>query len=168
MSFKFEKKLTNEEQKELSADDQKTYILGLLKSQGVDDAEVGALDEPYMLPTGGGVDPADGAGALPPTEQRPLAATQTEEEDHSDLPPSIRGELGNLDDVDPVVPSVKEGEEVQPASDALVSASIRLRSDSASWSARSVACLEIRSSSSRFLIVRSFSSIPLIASSLVK
>lgn len=97
--FKFERKLTEEEQRELSADDQKKYIKGLLKSQGHSDAEVEALDDnTHILPTVGGADPADSPGALPPREERPPAATQTVEEDHSDLPPSIRGELGDLNE----------------------------------------------------------------------
>lgn len=98
--FKFEKKLTIVEQKELSVDDQRTYIKGLLKSQGVDDVDVGEMDS-YVVPTGGGEEEAP-SGALPPAEARPLAATQTEEDDHSDLPPSIRGELGDLNEQDPV------------------------------------------------------------------
>ena len=110
--FKFEKKISIEEQKELSVDEQRIYIKGLLKSQGVEDVDVGEMNDNYIIPTGG-VDEQAPAGALPPAEARPLAATQTEVEDHSDLPPSIRGELGNLNDPDPVAAAaeVKEKEE---------------------------------------------------------
>lgn len=98
--FKFEKKLSIEDQKELSVEDQRTYIKGLLKSQGVDDVEVGATDDNYIVSSGGGEE-APPAGALPTPPARPLAATQPEEGDHSDLPPSVRGELGDINEPDP-------------------------------------------------------------------
>jgi hypothetical protein len=115
--FKFEKKLSIEDQKELSVDDQRTYIKGLLKSQGVDDVEVGATDDTYIIPSGGGEEEAPPAGALPVPPARPLAATQPETEDHSDLPPSIRGELGDITEPDPAaIAAETKPEEVKKVS----------------------------------------------------
>lgn len=109
--MEFTKKITIEEQKLLPASDQKDYLKWLFIKEGLPTEESEALeDDSFIVPTGGGVDPSAGHGALPVPEARPLAATQTETEDHSDLPPSIRGELGSLDDPEPVAPPVKETE----------------------------------------------------------
>jgi len=110
LSRTFEKKITIEEQKQLSADDQKDYIKWLFADQGIDDEEIKALNESdFLLPTGGGADPSDSPGALPEKEAAPLANTQAEE-DNSDLPSSMRGELSSLEE--PVVaPATDTGEE---------------------------------------------------------
>lgn len=97
----FTERITIEEQKKLSSDDQKDYLKFLFAKEGNMD-EVKALeDSNFLLPTGGGADPADNPGALPPGETKitPPPGSQAVTEDHSDLPPSVRGELGSLEDI---------------------------------------------------------------------
>lgn len=107
--MEFTERITIEDQKKLSSDDQKDYLRFLFAKEG-NEAEVKAIDESdFLLPTGGGADPADNPGALPEPPGKPLAATQTETDDHGDLPPSIRGELGSLEDIPSEAPA--EGEE---------------------------------------------------------
>ncbi len=107
----FTERITIEEQKKLSSDDQKDYLKFLFAKEG-NEAEVKAIeDSNFLLPTGGGADPAESPGALPTPEARPLAATQSPKEDHSDLPPSVRGELGSLEEIPAEVPAEVEVEE---------------------------------------------------------
>ncbi len=105
--MEFTEKITIEEQKKLSSDDQKDYLRFLFAKEG-NEAEVKAIDDSsFLLPTGGGVDPAETPGALPPKDPgRPLPNTQSED-DNSDLPASMRGELGSLEEEHPIVPSIE-------------------------------------------------------------
>lgn len=103
------KKLSTEEQKELNSYDQKTYILWRMEQDG---EEIPSIDDGnYIIPTVG-VDQEASPGALPPRAEitQALANTQSED-DNSDLPASMKGELGSLDDVDPVIPSVTTKED---------------------------------------------------------
>ena len=111
------KKLTTEEQKELSADDQREYIMWRMKQEG---EEVPSLEDGnYIIPTLG-ADQEVSPGALPPKEVVHTEPPGTQgEDDNSDLPASMRGELGSLDEVDPVIPPVETKEEV-PAEKAAV------------------------------------------------
>lgn len=100
-------KLTIEEQKKLPASDQKEYILWRMKQDG---EEVPTLDDHYIIPTLG-VDEQDSPGALPPRAEVTQALPNTQsEDDNSDLPASMKGELGSLDEENPVIPTVKGSE----------------------------------------------------------
>ena len=102
------KKITIEEQKALSTDDQREYLKALMVSEG---AEIPDDDGTFIVPSGG-ADPEDSPGALPPRnrEVTPPPGLQTEDE-NKDLPSSMRGELGSLDDDDPVIPAVTKDTE---------------------------------------------------------
>ena len=99
-------KLSTEEQKQLPADDQKKYILWRMKEDG---QEVPAIEDHYIIPTV--TDQEESPGALPPRQEVTQALPNTQpDDDNSDLPASMKGELGSLDDVDPVIPPVETAE----------------------------------------------------------
>lgn len=104
------KKITIEEQKLLSTDDQRDYLKALMVSEGEDLPEA---DETYVVPSGG-ADQEDSPGALPPRtgEVAPPPGMQSEDE-NKDLPASMRGELGSLDE--PVIPPVETAPPAAPA-----------------------------------------------------
>lgn len=89
------KKITIEEQKLLSTDEQRDYLKALMVSEG---EEIPEADETYVVPSGG-ADQEESPGALPPRtgEVAPPPGMQSEDE-NKDLPASMRGELGSLDD----------------------------------------------------------------------
>lgn len=117
--MEFTERITIEEQKKLPSADQKDYLRYLFKLEG-NEEEVKALDDSdFLLPTGGGVDPADNPGALPPRDLgKPLPNTQAVD-DNIDLPASMRGELGSLEEENPIIPSIetKPPEKAPPATE---------------------------------------------------